>query len=171
MSKTCLGIAIGEGRVSQMPDSLRDRFWTKVDKTGDCWLWQAAKDPYGYGRFWVGRNRWEAAHRMAYTLVVGVIPDEMVVDHMCHNPACVKPCHLRLVTHQENMQNRSGARENSKSGIRGVSWNRSKGKWEVRVQHGVDIYYKTFATIKEAEAAAVAKRLEWHTHNDVDRVS
>ena len=54
----------------------------------------------GYGRVWMGR-RWQA-HRLAWTMAVGPIPDGMQVNHLCHNRACIRIDHLRLGTHQDN---------------------------------------------------------------------
>ena len=74
-----------------------DRFWPKVDASGDCWEWIAARDPNGYGRF-----RKALAHRWAYIHLVGPIPDALPLDHLCRNPPCVNPDHLEPVTHGVN---------------------------------------------------------------------
>lgn len=73
---------------------------------GACWLWTAAKDSKGYGVIsaW-GRLR--GAHRVAYTLLVGPIPPDMTIMHMCDTPACVNPLHMQLGTHAENMADAS----------------------------------------------------------------
>ena len=86
-----------------------DRFWSKVDASGDCWEWTACRRN-GYGR--VG---WDAsirqAHRVAYELLVGPIPPGLQLDHLCRNPGCVNPDHLEPVTMQENI--RRGAPNNA----------------------------------------------------------
>lgn len=74
------------------------RFWSKVDKAGDCWEWTAAKRSSGYGAFWLGEM--QSAHRVAYRLTHGELPP--VVRHTCDNPACVRPDHLRGGTVQDN---------------------------------------------------------------------
>lgn len=78
------------------------RFWAKVDKNGPngCWVWTAA-NASGYGRFWVGHL--VVAHRFAYELLVGPIPDGMQLDHLCRNPPCVNPAHLEPVTCRVNL--------------------------------------------------------------------
>lgn len=84
-----------------------DRFWSKVQKTDDCWVWTASLDGCGYGQFAMksedGKWRPKKAHRLAYEAVVGPIPDGLEPDHTCGNPACVRPDHLEPVTHQENI--------------------------------------------------------------------
>lgn len=80
-----------------------ERFWLKVNRTADCWIWMAYKNPLGYGQFGVGGSKLVLAHRFAYEAVVGPIPPGMDLDHLCRNPSCVKPAHLEPVTHRENL--------------------------------------------------------------------
>lgn len=88
-----------------------ERFWAKVDKTDTCWLWTAYISPDGYGRFDRLRAMGEqSAHRIAYVLLVGPIPDGLELDHLCRVRHCVNPLHLEAVTHAENVRRgRSGA--------------------------------------------------------------
>jgi len=146
-----------------------ERFWAKVNKTGDCWNWTAYRAPDGYGKFsYNGRIR--LAYGVAYELEVGPIPHGMMLDHRCHNRACVRPEHLRPVTTKQNQENRSGAQVNNKSsGVRGVTWNKQVGKWAATVRHNrAPHYLGLFADVASAEAAVVAKRRELFTHSDMD---
>lgn len=79
-----------------------DRFWSKVDRRGDdeCWPWLSSST-YGYGRFWLVDKR-VMAHRIAYELLVGEIPDGLVIDHLCRNRGCINPRHMEPVTVREN---------------------------------------------------------------------
>lgn len=72
----------------------RERFWAKVDQSGDCWLWTGAMS-YGYGHFVVDRVV-RQAHRVSYEWFVGAIPAGRKVGHTCDNLACVRPDHLEL---------------------------------------------------------------------------
>lgn len=90
-----------------------DRFWEKVDISGTCWEWTAAKMKYGYGRFRSGGSyenggRIVFAHRWAYEYLRGPIPAGLVLDHLCRNPSCVNPDHLEPVTSGENVLRGSG---------------------------------------------------------------
>lgn len=80
---------------------MNDRFWSKVDKAGNCWLWTAATRPNGYGCIRV-QGRLESAHRIAYELANGKIPDNLVVMHRCDTRLCVRPDHLSLGTSRDN---------------------------------------------------------------------
>lgn len=81
----------------------RDKFHTRINKSGDCWEWTAGVTPDGYGKMRIeGVDR--LAHRIAWEEFVGPIPDELWVLHRCDNPPCCNPDHLWLGTHLDNMQ-------------------------------------------------------------------
>lgn len=98
--------------------TLEERLWSKVDKAGPipaerpdlgrCWVWTASLNSMGYGQLMVveapGRRRPNRAHRLAYELTVGPIPEGLELDHLCCNKRCVNPAHLEPVTHAENVR-------------------------------------------------------------------
>lgn len=77
-----------------------------VAPDSECWIWQLAPDSSGYGRISFrdgGRRVFRSSHRMMYELMVGPIPDGLVIDHLCRNPICCNPEHLEAVTQQTNL--------------------------------------------------------------------
>jgi HNH endonuclease len=82
------------------------RFWNKVDKSHSCWLW-TGKTRSGYGRFMVD-GHYRSAHRVAYELLIGPIPDGAQLDHLCRNRACVNPGHLEPATARTNILRGTG---------------------------------------------------------------
>jgi hypothetical protein len=93
-----------EGTRKPFVISLRDRnilFWKHVKKTPSCWLWTAYKDKNGYGKV-TYFQKVTYAHRVAYSLIKGIIPDGLELDHLCRNTSCVNPNHLEPVTTKIN---------------------------------------------------------------------
>lgn len=92
-----------------------ERFWSKVDKSAGptaCWPWKDGLKPDGYALFKVRAGDSYMAHRIAYTLVIGQIPDGMTVDHVkawgCELRHCANPAHLEPVPHEINCNRRRG---------------------------------------------------------------
>lgn len=79
-----------------------NRFWSYVEHSDDCWIWTGAKSAAGYGRIEWNRRQ-QQAHRVAYELIVGPIPEGLELDHLCRNRACVRPDHLEPVTGRINL--------------------------------------------------------------------
>lgn len=84
-----------------MEPSIENRFWSKVDAAGDCWLWTAAITDKGYGTFSLN-GKMRKAHHIAYELLVGPRPDGLVIDHLCRVRNCVNPDHLEWVAAETN---------------------------------------------------------------------
>jgi hypothetical protein len=113
---------------------MEQRFWDKVDKTGEHWLWLASKDGCGYGMFGI-RRKIHRAHRIAWVLTNGDIPDGMQVLHACDIRACCRPSCLFLGTHDQNMKDMS-----------------SKGRGRTKLQWGE---HNPAAKITQATADAI----------------
>jgi hypothetical protein len=101
---------------------ISERFWSKVDKSGSCWLWTGAKNEHGYGLFNV-RKRSKLAHRIAWELAHGE-PAADCVLHRCDTPACVRPDHL---FHGSKADNSRDMREKGRS--RGASLPGEANPW------------------------------------------
>lgn len=75
-------------------DSIDDRLWGRLTLDGDCWTWTGPLTDKGYGQT-VGHNRrYWYPHHLAYFLLIGDVPDGLVLDHLCRNRACANPYHL-----------------------------------------------------------------------------
>lgn len=98
MSSSIYEIKDGKDRVLALIAS-------RTDRTGDCWLWNGNTAGRGYGKFSMDNTRLYA-HRASYEAHHGPITKGLHVLHSCDTPACVKPEHLRVGTHQENMRDR-----------------------------------------------------------------
>ena len=82
---------------------LFDRFWKRVNKSGDCWVWTGGTDGKdGYGRFSIAKNLHVIASRFAYEMYYGPFDQSLLVCHTCDNVLCVKKEHLFLGTVKDN---------------------------------------------------------------------
>ena len=112
------------------------RFEVKIDKSpghgpaGTCWVWTASTNKDGYGSFGLD-GRVQLAHRVAYQIHTGEIPDDLCVLHSCDNPPCVNPAHLSIGTQQDNMVQRSArgrTADGDRSGSRTHPESRPRGE-------------------------------------------
>ena len=96
---------IYEGHIDargRMHESVATRFWKKVRKSDGCWTWEAATSAEGYGVFNITPRVQAQAHRIAYELTKGAIPNGLTLDHLCRNTRCVNPDHLEPTTMGKN---------------------------------------------------------------------
>lgn len=93
-----------EWQAANLPDVLPLHFRRNITPgDGGCWLWTRSLSRDGYG--WASQNnRTRQAHRMAYEIVVGAVPEGLVLDHLCRVRHCVNPSHLEPVTPGENLR-------------------------------------------------------------------
>lgn len=160
------GQALRPLRPSSQGLTLEQRFWAKVEKTDECWVWTAATDSGGYGKIYVD-GRYRLAHRLAWELIDGPVPSGMDLDHRCGNRACVNPGHLRVTTRSQNNQHRIGNQCNNTSGVRGVYWDKRENAWHAQVQLNGRKYFGGYhPNIDAADAAARALRARLHSHDD-----
>jgi hypothetical protein len=103
---------ISRGRLTQFihghnkQSTIDKQFWSKMDRSGECWIWQGFCNPKGYGQIRVTiapkTTRLVLTHRLSYELTYGPIPDGKCVCHHCDNPSCCRPDHLFIGTIAEN---------------------------------------------------------------------
>lgn len=92
---------------------LADRLYAKAyEDANGCWVWTASSQNGGYGRIGLGTREQGVAlaYRVSYQLMVGDIPEGLVLDHLCRNRTCINPYHLEPVTQSENLRRGDNAR-------------------------------------------------------------
>lgn len=85
--------------------AITNRFWTKVNKTQDCWLWTANTCRDGYGNITANKIQYKA-HRYSLLIHGVAVPKGSIVMHTCDNPSCVRPEHLIVATQQDNIKDK-----------------------------------------------------------------
>lgn len=148
-----------EGK-SAPPRRYRDpaqAFAARTERRGECLIWTGAKGRRGYGQLRASGRKVQA-HRFAWELEHGPIPEGVKIDHRYHcDPACCEVSHLREASHAENQRNRGGT--SATSGHRNVYANGSG--WQVKLHvNNKARHFGTYSTIEEAVAMAEAKRAE-----------
>jgi hypothetical protein len=104
-----------------LTESVAQRFWSKVDKSGDCWDWTTGKMKDGYGRFSFCYMTYPA-HRIAYALANKVDPGVLLVCHSCDRPICTNPAHLFLGDAVDNQRDKiAKGRQPNLHGERGAN--------------------------------------------------
>ena len=141
----------------ELDEKTIERFWAKVDRSGDCWEWTAKGTPKGYGVFGLLRKS-VYAHRLSWKMEVGEIPDGMCVCHRCDNPPCVRPSHLFLGTYADNMEDmvrkERGPKKLSHEDVRAVRERYQAGDWT----------QKALAVLMEVCPAVISNVVRGATH-------
>ena len=90
-----------------MEDKYLTRFQSKIDYSGNCWLWTAAVNRKGYGQFYYDGKMW-TTHRLAYFLANGEIPElPLIIRHKCRSKNCCNPEHLEPGTVEDNNKDKT----------------------------------------------------------------
>ena len=149
----------GSPHVTRKAASPEEYFQTHIQWSGDCLVWQGPQNYGGYGQFNAhGKNK--LAHRFSWERNFGPVPENLFIDHICHNRLCVNIEHLRLATRQQNNSYQSGpSRDNKSSGIRNVY--KRKNGWQVAVRKNRKLHhFGTYLDLNEAIAVAENARLQ-----------
>lgn len=117
-----------EWQAATLPESLPLHFRRNVEQGDDeCWIWIRSLSPDGYG--WASfNNRTYQAHRLAYRLCKGDIPDGHHLDHLCRTRQCVNPAHLEPVTPAENLRRSELTPAGAKKCVRGHELSAYRGQ-------------------------------------------
>lgn len=159
-------MARAQKSIEDTRSALRRKMRDKSAKEGSCAIWRGHLSPAGYGRISVNNQR-QLAHRVAWEMTNGPIPEGMDLDHRCGNRACVNPDHLRVTTRSQNGQHRTGSQCNNTSGVRGVTWRKDKNTWRARATLNGRLYHGGYyPTLEAADKAARALRAQLFTHDD-----
>jgi len=100
------------------PEPPEERFWKYIEKCDDgCWRWRGSKINTGYGLIYIN-GKTVYTHRFSYGLhhpiTTPMSENDLLILHNCNNPACCNPAHLRLGTQQENMDDRTKQRRETR---------------------------------------------------------
>jgi hypothetical protein len=127
------GCATSRAQRAQRIATFEHRFWSRVDRSAGCWEWQGARNGAGYGV--VSRDgRDHGAHRVAWELTHGPIPDGLFALHHCDNPPCVRPEHLYLGTAGDNLRDTHARHPTYTATIAAVD--KRKTRWYFAVGEG-----------------------------------
>ncbi len=90
-------------RIPELSADEVKRFWSRVNRgtEEECWEWLGCTVRGGYGQIWFSGKKY-AAHRVAYVLAKGAIPQDKIVMHIFDNSGCCNPGHIKLGTLSEN---------------------------------------------------------------------
>jgi HNH endonuclease len=89
--------------IGPVPEKTAERFWSYVDRAGECWPWTGARQSNGYGYFKLASHTMRLAHRVAWAIEHGGLEAGTVVRHaVCDSRLCMRPAHLADGTMKDN---------------------------------------------------------------------
>lgn len=145
---------------------LAERFWKHVRKGDGCWEWTASLAGNGYGQMNLGGGpqygggKIGRTHRISWELHHGPIPPGMEVCHRCDNRLCVRPDHLFLGSHAENMADMS---------VKGYHTNRkltTEQAREIRSLHASGIGHRELARRFGVDKYAIGKIIRGENYKE-----
>lgn len=137
-----------------------EHFWSRVDKTNNCWNWQGPLTPSGYGELRVDGKHY-LAHRYSMYVSQGHLTLNLIIDHTCGNRACVRPEHLRETDSVVNGQNRHNFFNTT--GVRNVFPVSDSRKYRVQLSiNNKSFYIGRYDALEDADKAAQAARKKYY---------
>lgn len=140
---------------------MNEKFWKRVDKSGECWVWIGPRHPTGYGEFYLSGVFWKT-HRFAWAEENGPIPAGMFICHRCDNPPCVRPDHLFLGTPGDNARDRA---RKGRSNRRGEGNSSAKLTVEqvkaIRIARGTQFAIARQFGISQTQVSAIRRGEAW----------
>jgi len=143
-------------------------FWSRIEKTDDCWNWKGGKTIAGYGLVYEqlrgGKRIRRYAHRIMWEIHNGSIPAKHYGCHHCDNPSCVNPEHLFCGTSKENHQDCIAKGRDNYGERNGQASLTEKQVLEMRQMRKQGLQYKEIARlfrVKEGTAYKAASGRNW----------
>lgn len=142
-------------RYTRPPNTVED-FWKFVQKSEGCWEWSGNRWNSGYGRFFY---HWKMipAHRFSWEIANGPIPNGLYVCHSCDNKPCVRPDHLFLGTHQDNIADMMQKGRQAK-GAKNTNWRKPEAADHLRKMNWESVRALRTDRANGAKYSALAKK-------------
>jgi len=153
---------IKTARRKSIMEKIKNRFWSKVEKTTECWIWIGAKSN-GYGvcslngkTYFTHRLSWEWANNKS-------IPDGCIICHSCDNPSCVNPEHLRADSVQSNVNDRVERNRSAKGKNNGQARLTEKDVKDIKVLRNKGWTEKAIADLYDVSRSTISHILHGRT--------